>query len=48
MILKRESHRPDAGIITALCVVIFRMAGDVFGGGAVFYALMREAPGGVF
>ena len=48
MSLKRESHRPDAGIITALCVVIFRMAGDVFGGGAVFDALMREAPGGVF
>lgn len=48
MILKRESHRPDAGIITALCVVIFRMAGDIFAGGDVFEALMREAPGGVF
>ena len=48
MILKRESHRPDAGAVTALCVVVFRVAGDVFGGGAVLEALLREIPGGIF
>ena len=48
MILKRESHRPDAGAVTALCVVVFRVAGDIFGGGAVLEALLREIPGGIF
>ena len=48
MILKRESHRPDTGAVTALCVVVFRVAGDIFGGGAVLEALLREIPGGIF
>lgn len=48
MSLKRESHRPDAGIVTALCVVIFRTVGNLFGGGTLVSALLRELPGGVF
>ena len=48
MSLKRESHHPDAGMVTALCVVVFRMAEDIVGGGAILTALLREAPGGLF
>ena len=48
MTLKRESHRPDAGMATALCVVVFRVAGDLLGGGNLMTALLTEYPGGVF
>ena len=48
MLLHRESHRPAAGLITGICVVVFRMAGDILGGGAILAALMRELPGGLF
>lgn len=46
--LKRESHRPDAGLVTALCVIIFRVTGDMVAGSALLSALLREYPGGVF
>lgn len=46
--MKRESHRPDAGLVTALCVVVFRVVGDLLDGGALLQALIREYPGGVF
>lgn len=46
--LKRESHRPDAGLATALCVIAFRVGGDLIGGGDLAGALLREYPGGVF
>ena len=46
--LKRESHRPDAGLITAVCVVVFRVTGDLVGGGSLVSAVIREYPGGVF
>ena len=48
MSLKRESHYPDAGVMTAACVVVFRMAEDIVGGGALLAALLRELPGGLF
>ena len=48
MSFKRESHHPDAGMMTALCVVVFRMAGDILGGGALIAAMLRELPGGLF
>ena len=46
--LKRESHHPDAGLATALCVIVFRVAGDLLGGVEFGAALMTEYPGGVF
>ena len=46
--LKRESHHPDAGIITAVCVVLFRVISDVVGGIGLMEALVTEYPGGVF
>lgn len=46
--LKRESHHPDAGIVTALCVVVFRVLGDVVSGIGLAEALLMEYPGGVF
>ena len=46
--LKRESHHPDAGLMTALCVIVFRVAGDLLGGAELTAALMTEYPGGVF
>ena len=46
--LKRESHHPDAGIITAVCVVVFRVLGDLASGIGLAEALLTEYPGGVF
>lgn len=46
--LKRESHRPSAGIATALCVIVFRVAEDLLHAGPLFTSLLREFPGGVF
>jgi two-component system sensor histidine kinase YcbA len=48
MTLKRESHRPDAGLTTALCVIVFRVIGDLLSGIGFAAALMTEYPGGVF
>ena len=46
--LKRESHHPNAGIITAVCVVVFRVLGDLASGIGLAEALLTEYPGGVF
>jgi len=46
--LKRESHRPEAGLVTAGCVICFRVLGDVIGGTGPLTALVMEYPGGIF
>lgn len=46
--LKQESHRPDAGLITAVCVIFFRVTGDVLAGGDILEELVKEYPGGLF
>lgn len=46
--LMRESHRPDTGVVTALCVAVFRVGLDLFQGMALGTALLLEAPGGIF
>ncbi len=46
--LKQESHRPEAGLITGLCVVSFRVLEDLLQGAGFVAALVTEYPGGVF
>lgn len=46
--LKRESHRPEVGVVTGLCVTVFRVTGDVIAGDSFITALATEYPGGVF
>ena len=46
--LMRDSHRPDTGIVTAGCVLIFRMAADLLQGGSLGAALLLEIPGALF
>jgi two-component system sensor histidine kinase YcbA len=46
--LKRESHRPDTGVVTCLAVILFRVAGDLLTGIALWPSLLTEIPGGVF
>lgn len=46
--LMRESHRPGTGMVTGLCVIVFRVALDLLQGMALGMALVLEAPGGVF
>lgn len=46
--MMRDSHRPDAGLVTALCVLAFRTAIDLLGGMPLLHALSIEYPGGVF
>lgn len=46
--LMRESHRPGTGMVTGLCVIVFRVALDLLQGLALGTALVLEAPGGVF
>ena len=48
MLLMRESHRPDTGAVTGLCVMAVRVALDLLQGMALGTALALEAPGGVF
>ena len=48
MTLMRESHRPDTGLVTALCVLVFRVLLDLIQGIPLASALLREYPGGVF
>lgn len=44
----RESHRPFAGAVTGLCVVLIRILLDVAGGSSLESAWLRELPGGIF
>jgi len=46
--LKRESHRPEAGLVTAGCVICFRVLGDIIGGTGLLTSLIMEYPGGIF
>ncbi len=46
--LMRSSHRPDTGLVTGLCVILFRVAIDLIQGIPFWSALKLEYPGGVF
>lgn len=46
--LMRDSHQPDAGAVTALCVAGLRVLVDLFRGAALPSALVLEYPGGLF
>lgn len=46
--MMRDSHRPDTGLTTGLCVLLLRVAIDLAGGMALTHALSIEYPGGVF
>jgi len=46
--LKRESLRPETGMVTCVCVIVFRVLGDWMGGLGLLAALLQEYPGGVF
>lgn len=48
VILMRDSHRPDTGLVTCLCVTLFRAAVDLARGAPLLAALELEYPGGVF
>ena len=44
----RDSHRPESGLSTALCVTGYRTLSDLFQGFSLGEALLLEYPGGVF
>ena len=44
----RESHRPDTGLVTCLCVLILRVLLDLVQGASFSAAFLREYPGGLF
>jgi two-component system sensor histidine kinase YcbA len=46
--LKRECHHPDAGVVTGICVTLFRTAGDLLAGASLLPAVLKELPGGLF
>lgn len=46
--MMRDSHRPDTGLVTGLCVLLLRVAIDLAGGMPLPHALSIEYPGGVF
>ena len=46
--MMRDSHRPDTGLTTGLCVLLLRVAIDLAGGMALTHAISIEYPGGVF
>ncbi len=46
--MMRDSHRPDAGLVTGLCVTALRTAVDLFQGVTFLLALQLEYPGGFF
>lgn len=48
MTMMRDSHRPLSGLVAGLCVMLFRVAGDLLLGGSLLPALIREYPGGIF
>lgn len=48
VIMMRDSHRPDAGLVTCLCVMVLRTLFSVLQGTPVLTALLAEYPGGVF
>ena len=46
--LMRDSHRPDTGLATGLCVITLRTLTDLVTGMSLLDALVMEYPGGVF
>lgn len=44
----RDSHRPDTGLVTGLCVMGLRVLTDLFRGLSPAAALVLEYPGGLF
>lgn len=44
----RDSHRPDTGLVTALCVMFLRVSCDLIVGITLMDALLLEYPGGIF
>lgn len=48
VIMMRDSHRPDAGAVTGVCVILARTALDMLSGASLLSALRLEYPGGVF
>ena len=48
LIFMRDSHRPDTGLITGICVLCFRLVIDLIQGDPLLHALAVEYPGGVF
>ena len=48
ILLMRESHRPDTGVVTGLCVMAFRVLLDLWQGATLAEAVLLEAPGGCF
>lgn len=48
VVVMRDSHRPDTGLVTGLCVMGLRVLIDLFRGAALASALLIEYPGGIF
>ncbi len=46
--MMRDSHRPTSGLVTGLCVALFRTGVDLMQGMLLLPALALEYPGGVF
>lgn len=48
VVIMRDSHRPDTGLVTGLCVMVLRVLIDLLRGTALASALLIEYPGGIF
>ena len=48
VVMMRDSHRPDTGLVTGLCVMGVRVLIDLFQGVSLVTALVTEYPGGIF
>ena len=48
ILVMRDSHRPQTGLVTGLFVLLFRTLTDLFSGVPLLQALEIEYPGGVF
>lgn len=48
VILARDSHLPDTGVVTGLLVLLLRMGLDLLGSANLSDALLLQYPGGVF
>lgn len=48
VVMMRDSHRPDTGLVAGLCVMGLRVLIDLLRGMALASALLIEYPGGIF
>ena len=48
VIMMRDSHRPDTGVVTCLCVIAVRVMLSVARGTELAAALRSEYPGGIY